>query len=273
MKQVYLTMCNSTNYLKGVYILNRSLIDVKSKHDLIVMIPDENNLELKNFLIGNNIKFIEVKLNLNVKTKNEYYWEKTFDKLAMFGLTQFDKIVFLDCDMIILKNIDDLFMRENMSAVVAGKCIAGNENFTKLNSGLMVIKPNNETLNNLIKLIPEVVEKKSFCGDQDVIQEYFVDWEENSHLELPQEYNFFFEGINGCYLERKIRLDYLKVIHFVGKFKPWMREYKSYFKKIKFKQQLKALLHCDFKAIKFENEILNKINKYLQEIKNDSKQD
>ena len=51
MNYVYLTMCNTENFLEGVYILNRSLKKVNSKHPLVVMIPNNENQVIKTFLI------------------------------------------------------------------------------------------------------------------------------------------------------------------------------------------------------------------------------
>lgn len=68
----------------------------------------------------------------------------TFTKLNCWLLTQFSKCVFLDADCLVLKNIDDLFEREELSAAPdAGwpDCF---------NSGVFVFRPSKETYRRLM---------------------------------------------------------------------------------------------------------------------------
>ena len=41
----------------------------------------------------------------------------TLTKLHVWKLTDYDKMVFCDADMVVVRNIDDLFEREELSAV------------------------------------------------------------------------------------------------------------------------------------------------------------
>ena len=105
-----------------------------------------------------------VKKNTVKQDKNDKgifsHWTNTFDKLLIFELIQFDKLVYLDSDMYIRKNIDELFERENMSAVIdrrIGPIIS--EDWIKLTSGLMVIEPKKDIIfnfKNFTKLLPNL---------------------------------------------------------------------------------------------------------------------
>lgn len=59
---------------------------------------------------GWGIKFISHVENRNKqKLQNRPWFNTTFSKLHVFGLTEFDKIVYLDADLLLLSNIDELF--------------------------------------------------------------------------------------------------------------------------------------------------------------------
>ncbi|WP_336245181.1 glycosyltransferase [Thomasclavelia ramosa] len=84
------------------------------------------------------------------------------------------------------------------------------------NSGLMVIEPKNGLVDDLISLIPRVAAIKQSFGDQDVLNMYYFDWIDNIDLHLPVIYN-------ACaYRLSKYTKQEFKVIHYVGKKKPWM---------------------------------------------------
>lgn len=70
---------------------------------------------------------------------------KTFSKLNVWTLTSHTKLVYLDSDTLIVKNIDDLFEREELSA--------GSEDLWPdfFNSGVLVIEPSMKTFTRLVK--------------------------------------------------------------------------------------------------------------------------
>lgn len=232
--KTYATIFTTDEYLEGVLVLNESLRINKSKYELLVIISKDisnrSEMILKNR--GINVLRLNNKIFIpnNIKEINEQKgfknWNDTIDKLLIFEMVQYEKIVYLDSDMIVLQNIDDLFDYPNMSAVVAGKSYKGNESWTKLNSGCMVIEPRIGISNEFINIIPEVIKERVTFGDQDVLQAYYNDWEYNN-LELKEGYNIFYE-----YLDYYIKnLKYIKqdiyIVHFIGPCKPWMLTYKK----------------------------------------------
>lgn len=233
----YLTVITTDEYLEGVLVLNQSLLNVHSKFPLTVLATKKVSNNVKNIIKKNGIELINIPSKINISKeifngniKNGFsHWNDTLDKLYIFELTQFDKIVYLDSDMIVLENIDKLFNYPHMSAVVAGKSYPGNYEWVKLNSGCMVIKPEEGLSHKLIEIIPKVSRKKEFFGDQDIIQEYYNTWEYDKDKILDETYNIFF-----CYMEYYIKkLEYdlkgnnsIKIVHFTGSEKPWMKSNK-----------------------------------------------
>ena len=80
-----------------------------------------------------------------LRSKRESDLGTTFTKYHCWRLIQFPKCVFLDADCLIVKNIDDLFEREEFSA---SPDIGWPDYF---NSGIFVYKPSIQTYSNLIQ--------------------------------------------------------------------------------------------------------------------------
>ena len=79
----------------------------------------------------------------------------TFTKLHCWRLTQFKKCVFVDADCLVLKNVDDLFEREEFSAAAD---VGWPDCF---NSGVFVFKP---SLNTYLQLLDFALTHGSFDG-------------------------------------------------------------------------------------------------------------
>lgn len=92
----------------------------------------------------------------------------TLTKIHCWSLTQFKKCVFLDADTIVVKNSDELFEREELSAVPD---IGWPDCF---NSGVYVFVPSVDTFNVLIQ---RIADEGSFDGgDQGLLNTHFADW-------------------------------------------------------------------------------------------------
>lgn len=82
----------------------------------------------------------------------------------MWSLTEYDKIVFLDSDMMVEHNLDELFEQEELSAVP--------DIFTPpFNAGLMVLKPNKETYQSMLDIYMNTPSKG--FGDQGFLNVFF----------------------------------------------------------------------------------------------------
>ena len=224
-KYSYVTLLSTDNYLLGVLGLYDSLKLVKSRFPLFVLcsegISSKSLSVLKKFgmkyqLLSEHIAYGE---GLNQKD-DKTHWNHTFDKLYIWTLTQFDKLVFLDSDMQVMSNIDYLFEKPHMSAVVADKF-----NFPglrQLNSGLMVIKPNLTEFEGLVNVWYSGDIKEKVVGDQDIIRKFFALWDDEK-LGLPQGCNVFYsESYDWMDIIHKEDVSPVQVVHYIGKKKPWM---------------------------------------------------
>ena len=257
-KYAYITMATSKNYLPGLMAMYLSLKQTGTKIPLYAMLPqrlaeDEvkpiANLKQKGIKVLQYDHSVEIPQQLIEQNTNNGHlrFNHTFDKLLVFGLTQFEKIVFIDADMYILQNLDHLFTYPHMSAVAAGRSYPGNQDWIDLNSGLMVIQPQNHLIYDLEQRIPEVIRQKSICGDQDVLQLYYPDWPQKTEKNLGEKYGIFAQYAS--YYEKHLGYTYtndtenpksVAVIHFIGEKKPWMQHW-SPLSVIKQELQLAAL--------------------------------
>ena len=177
----YVCVLATNNYLDGCLVLNENLKHLNSKHELLCLINEEIPQSTRELLDYFNIKYKEIKkINYDVNYEGfvQPYFKNTFDKLSIFQLTEYEKIVYLDLDLLLLKNVDDLFCYN-------GIAMARDYPFSNIhNSGVMVIEPNIDDYNGLIKIMVDKMNKQEKLGDQDIINEYFP--QINT---LPQSYN------------------------------------------------------------------------------------
>lgn len=229
----YVTLLSNERYLEGVITLNQSLKEVESLYPLYCLLSQSVSQDLESKISSFGIKTIRYdgdSLNtdvINDRRESHNYWSFTLDKLHVWGLTQFNKIVFLDSDMIVLRNLDHLFEKESFSAVVAGARLFG---WSKLNSGLLVIEPNKKIEKDLIDLAPKVIKefqtRKSSVGDQDIIHAYCPRWASRKELCLDEGYNMIADWLDSYiwkfgYGLKGTNKKPMYVIHFIGHTKPW----------------------------------------------------
>ena len=238
MKKRYITLCNSEKYLKGALVLYESLNATNTTIPLVVFCPQKTPDRVREILkryaamcMDNPCKMEiyeseeDVVLSEEMLQNNQrLQWHGTFDKLLVFGLAQYEKLVFVDSDMLICRNIDHLFDCPHLSA-----CCDGQYDKHNLNSGLMVIEPTKDKaeMDRIMSFISEAACNKQF-GDQDVIRLAFPEWKTDKEWHLAEQYNLFFENV----AQKKHELGYdlsetaekpIYVIHFIGYDKPWYR--------------------------------------------------
>ena len=152
----------------------------------------------------------------------------------IFGLTQFEKIVFLDSDIYILHSLDHLFEMPHMSAMIAGKSYPGNEDWVDLTSGIMTIVPEEGLVQKLTQVIPQVLAEKGSCGDQDILQAYYTNWVNQPELNMGEKYGII--AGYASYYEKTLGYKYTNVVddpksvaimHYAGEKKPWMQHWSA----------------------------------------------
>lgn len=131
--------------------------------------------------------------------------------------------------MLVKQNIDELFDKPHMSACwdcfgfdTDEICESGS-----FNSGLLVVEPNAELFEDIMRFFNTFDGGGKLIHDQWVLQEYFKEWPELEHLHLdrwwaPWTTIFREDRDEFYYMQSKI-----KILHMIDR-KPW-RESKQYF--------------------------------------------
>lgn len=229
----YVTALTTDSYLIGVLALQLSLKHSKARYGLTAVLTDCVSEHSERLLIDfgvNTFRIGKAALPDGFQQQKQH-WTHSFGKLSVFDLTMFDKIVFIDSDMMVLENVDSLFGNESLSATQAGRSFPGNEHWKELNSGLMVLRPQKGLRHALESIIPGYAASHTEFGDQDIVQELFQ-WPSSQELVLGEEYNVFFQYIEHYVAHKDTALHgkSIKIVHFIGQKKPWMA---SVFQQIK----------------------------------------
>lgn len=85
-------------------------------------------------------------------TFKDGHWKKFLAKVAVFNMTSYDRVVFLDNDVIPVQSVEELFRVEATPA-----CAPDMASGFMLNTGVMVLDPSVDTFRSMIK---EIVRKK-----------------------------------------------------------------------------------------------------------------
>lgn len=96
-----------------------------------------------------------------------------FIKLRLWEMETYERVIFVDADAIVVRNIDKLFAYPEFSA--APNVYESISDFHRLNSGVFVATPSKDTLTNMMKVLdaPEAYWPRT---DQTFLETYFPDW-------------------------------------------------------------------------------------------------
>jgi alpha-N-acetylglucosamine transferase len=240
--EAYVTLLTSDSYLAPVLVLSDSLKRVRSTRKLLVLVTAELSAASVDCLAQQGIETRLIQ-PIGNPASNEYIknlWRKlkgTADKISLYAtvytklriweLTQYRKVVFLDSDMMVLENTDELFGRPDWSSVNAGGELHQYRHWLGLNSGLLVIEPSSAVFNDMMAKISTL--KSSDWGDQGFIHAYYPRWPEQQDLHLPHIYNMPIEFIDQYGTELGYRLPSseksdsktIRIIHYWRAYRPW----------------------------------------------------
>lgn len=218
----WVTLLTQPNYLVGVRTLRASLADSGSKAPLVVMVTDGIDEETRGLLRNDGCIVREVAPLRPAGGSAHSYANSRFaevwTKLAVWGLTDFERVVFLDADMLVTQNMDELFSLELAEGTIAAchacRCnpnripsypqswtpdncfythCRGRDHVTEpgatdnyLNGGFLVLSPDQAVLADMVGQLSAVDDLSSYpFAEQDFLNEYYRDrW-----LPLPYVYN------------------------------------------------------------------------------------
>ncbi|XP_063548757.1 nascent polypeptide-associated complex subunit alpha, muscle-specific form-like isoform X2 [Cydia strobilella] len=222
-RRAWVTLATNDSYGLGALVLAHSLRRVRSTHSTVVLITPSVTDAMRDRLRAVFTEVVTVDVLDSRDAAHLALLQRpelgiTFTKIHCWGLTQYEKCVFLDADTLVVQNCDELFEREELSAAPD---VGWPDCF---NSGVFVYRPSTATFDALIKFAQE---RGSFDGgDQGLLNSFFSDWARgdiNKHL--PFLYNVTSAAFYSYLPALKHYGQDLKIIHFIGAAKPWLQPY------------------------------------------------
>lgn len=232
----YITLLSNDNYVPGVVLLKATLDAVNTKYPLIVLLPNklsDASMDVLNKL-GVETRVIDkiympeqiYEHNKQTNPRQAEIWKDTLSKFVTWTFEEFDKIILIDCDVLILRNLDDLFEKPHLTAALDGEYFNLWPTFPHFNTGLVVIKPNKEDFNAFLKfaedLDPATVKDDNGqpypIADQELLNLYYKDWVNKPELHLNKYYDIFAPHMFASHFDDVIENAYF--VHFTG-IKPW----------------------------------------------------
>ncbi|XP_075586868.1 glycogenin 1 [Dermatophagoides farinae] len=223
--EAFVTLATNDNYAIGAMVLASSLRQVATQKHLFILITNGVSDKIREVLAKffDTIQLVDLLHSPDPKILQALKRPElavTLTKLHCWKLTQFTKCVFMDSDTLVVKNIDELFERDELSAVPD---VGWPDCF---NSGVFVYQPSDVTFNQLIEM---AARDGSFDGgDQGLLNQYFSDW---STKDIGRHLSFIYNmtlASTYSYLPAYKRFGQnVKVIHFLGALKPWYCSYNA----------------------------------------------
>ncbi|XP_058836805.1 glycogenin-2 isoform X7 [Topomyia yanbarensis] len=221
----WVTLATNDSYSLGALVVAHSLKRVHTAHQLAVLITPGVSEAMKTklravFNVVEEVNLLDSKDEANLALLKRPELGITFTKLHCWRLVQFEKCVFLDADTLVLRNCDELFEREELSAAPD---VGWPDCF---NSGVYVYRPSMDTFSSLLEF---AVQHGSFDGgDQGLLNSYFSDWAtKDISRHLPFVYNTSSVASYSYLPAFKQFGQNTKILHFIGTAKPWLQNFNS----------------------------------------------
>lgn len=202
-RYAWVTYADNPTHIEAALTLFKSFQLTNTRYDCILMTPFE--FIPKSLYDTANIQNLKVKhviaLDKTLSNHAASRFSACLNKVYIWGLTEYEKVCWLDGDMIVMKNIDHLFdiiFDKSIEMLGASGCSCNyfnnpklptlpqncpfiNESITYINAGLMLVKPHQETMQ---KMIQEDFNQP--LADQDVMNNVF----KGCINTLPSTYNY-----------------------------------------------------------------------------------
>ncbi|KAJ8772831.1 hypothetical protein K2173_028008 [Erythroxylum novogranatense] len=198
-REAYVTVLHSSeSYVCGAIALGQSLLQTGTKRDLVLLI-DKSISQPKEMLSLQLVGRSDSLQNSEPQSPKYTYNEYNYSKFRLWQLTDYDKIIFIDSDILVLPTGNDIWI---------------------FNSGIMIIEPSNCTFKFLMDRRKDIISYNG--GDQGFLNEVFVWWHR-----LPRRMNFLKNFWANTTAEASVKNELfgadppkLYAIHYLG-LKPW----------------------------------------------------
>lgn len=263
---IHIAFCLDNNYVSHCATVIASIINHNEKeeitfHLLSNYISEENTKQLLNWINSSNNKYIKIHtIDINqfkiFPIGESYINIATYFRLLMPNiLKNLDKVIYLDCDIIVNSSITDLWNTDINNYALAGVRDRINDSirvYNRLNyplsegyvnAGVLLINLEKWRTNNIFEKALTIARNKPQIlknHDQDIINMFFY----NSKKILDFKYNlleYYLYTEDWLYLDRKYYPEIIEacknpvIVHFCMPQKPWHIECINPYKELYYK--------------------------------------
>ena len=232
--EAYVTFLTNVPYMPGVEALLQSIAETGTRAPFLVLVPhpvpsDLNRALEKVIECSKSSSFYPPVQVVHVPSQGNPYnptqsrWGGSImSKIYIFSeRVGARRIVYLDPDVLVLRNIDHLFARVKKGALSASSDNGLAVNNGRPNTGVIGTMPDEYTMGNLLDTLGKI---PSYDGaDQGFLTSYFVYQKRQGGWDhLPTSYN----TLKRRYFHSDYNFEHIHCLHLVGK-KPWQRNVKE----------------------------------------------
>jgi len=160
-------------YVLGLRVLVKSIKLTRSTHDVVVLVsqnvrPSTVRLLTEDGCIVRLVPNIPNPYKEAMLKRRTYKprFEHTFNKLYLWNMTEYKRVLYMDADNVALENMDELFKCGHLCAVMM--------NPLYFHTGLMVIKPDLKLFNHLLDVLRQVSVDSYDGADQGFLTAHFT---------------------------------------------------------------------------------------------------
>ena len=200
--KAWVTLLTKPSYVVGVRALRASLEKSDTAYPLVVMVTDGVDDHSRRLLTEDGCRLIDVEpLRPSSSTEDRYAnarFAEVWTKLQAWRLTEFERVVFLDADMLVRQNIDELFSLDLAAGTIAathacrcnpnqiasypaswtpdncGYTASTSQRENYLNGGLLVLTPDEAVFGDFLEWLAAVEDLSRYpFAEQDFLNEYY----------------------------------------------------------------------------------------------------
>jgi len=226
-KECFCTLVTSDSYVLGAQALVLSLLkhnSEKATRDIVVLHTEavsKSALRPLRKIKQTVLKLVE-KIDGDAFQKRSVESWSDMTKLRVWTLVEYDKVAYLDADMLVRENLDDLFRLElgNLKFAAAPDVFPPD----KFNAGLLVLQPDMNLFSDMMAALQTT--RSYDGGDTGFLNAFFPQWfTAPSQNRLPFSYNAqrtLFWMTHDSQPGYWDSIGPVKVIHYSSHPKPWL---------------------------------------------------
>ena len=169
-RNAYVSLLYGEEFKLGVRVLGQSLRETatmsEASADLVVLVAGDVSQTTLDLLQEDGWIVRRSNIVENPSINHPHNFHGVYTKLLLFGEEQYDQVIFLDADTIVMKNIDSLFLCDGFCAVL--------RHSERFNSGVMSIQTSQEWMQDMLSLVREIPSYTG--GDQGFLNSYLGDF-------------------------------------------------------------------------------------------------